>query len=259
LRPCVVSFDGGVGETRSLQRLTERSHCFAGKRVGDHLTVVEHDPAVADATDEIGRMGDEQDRATFALELLDAFEALALERLVTDGEHLVDEEDVGVDVHRHREPEPDVHARRVVAHLHVDELLELRERHDLVEHTRDVALREAEDRCIHEDVLAPGELGMEARAQLEQRRQPAARDDLAVVGLQDPGDALQQRRLARAIVTEDPDRRSFLDLDVDVVERDEVLERDAPEVDHPLLQRRVVLVVETEMLRDVTDLDGRGH
>ena len=123
----------------------------------------------------------------------------------------------------------------------------------------DVALRQAEDRRVHVDVLAAGQLGVEAGAELEQRGEPAAGDDLALVGLQDPGDALQQRRLARAVVAEDADGRALLDVDVDVVERDEVLERDAPEVDHLLLQRRVVLVVEPEVLRDVPDLDRGGH
>ena len=49
-------------------------------------------------------------------------EALLLEGGVADGEHLVDEQDVGVDLDRHREGEPDVHARGVVLEL---ELLEL--------------------------------------------------------------------------------------------------------------------------------------
>ena len=42
-------------------------------------------------------------------------------------------------------------------------------------------LREPEDRRVHEDVLAAGELVVEARAELEQRGHAAARDDLAVV------------------------------------------------------------------------------
>ena len=79
----------------------------------------------------------------------------------------------------------------------------------------------------------PGELGVEARAELEQRGQPAPGDDLALVRLQDAGDALQQRRLARAVVAEDADRGALFDVEVDVVEGDEVFERDPPEVDHP--------------------------
>ena len=213
---------------------------------------------VADPADEIGRVRDEQDRAPFALEALHPLETLALERLVTDREHLVDEEDVGIDVHGDREPEPDVHTRRVVPHLHVDELLEpanatISSNTELMsrfERPRIEAFMKMFSRPVSSGWKpAPSSSNAASRP----------RDDLTLVGLEDPGDALEQRRLARPVVTEDPDRRALLDLDVDVVERDEVLERDAPEVDHPLLQRRVVLVVEAEVLRDVTDLDRGGH
>ena len=59
--------------------------------------------------------------------------ALLLERRVADGEDLVDQQDVGVDVDRDREAEPDVHAGRVVLHRLVDELLDAGEVDDLVE------------------------------------------------------------------------------------------------------------------------------
>ena len=78
-------------------------------------------------------MGDEQDRPALPLELGDLVQALARERLVADREHLVDEQDVRVDVHGDREAEPDVHARRVVLDRVVDELLELGELDDRVE------------------------------------------------------------------------------------------------------------------------------
>ena len=83
-------------------------------------------------------MGHEHDRAAFVLELVDPVEALALEGLVADREHLVDEQHVGVDVDGDREAEAHVHARRVVLHLLVDELLELGERDDVVEAGLDV-------------------------------------------------------------------------------------------------------------------------
>ena len=84
-------------------------------------------------------------------------------------EHLVDEEDLGLDVDGQREGEPRVHARRVVLHLVVDERLELGERDDLVEDLRDVAPRQAEDRPVQEEVLAAGEVGVESGAELEER------------------------------------------------------------------------------------------
>ena len=60
-------------------------------------------------------------------------EAFLLEGGVADREHLVDQQDVGVDLDRDREGEPDVHPRGVVLELEVHEILELREREDVVE------------------------------------------------------------------------------------------------------------------------------
>ena len=143
-----------------------------------------------------------------SLELLHPVEALLLEALVADGEHLVDEQDVGLDVDRHGEAQTDVHARRVVLHLVVDELLELGELDDLVEALADLPARQPEQRAVQVDVVPAGELGLEARAELQHRRELAADDDLAGGRLQDAGDALEQRRLARAVPAEDARRSS---------------------------------------------------
>ena len=107
-------------------------------------------------------------------------EALALERPVADREHLVEQQHVGVEVRRDREAEPHEHPRRVRAHRHVDEVLELRERDDLVEALADVRALQPEDRAVEVDVLAAGEVGMEAGAELEQRADPAADVDAAL-------------------------------------------------------------------------------
>ncbi len=53
--------------------------------------------------------------------------ALLLEGGVADGQHLVDQQDVGVGLDHHREGEADQHPRGVVLQLQVDELLELGE------------------------------------------------------------------------------------------------------------------------------------
>jgi len=46
-------------------------------------------------------VGDEHDGAALPLELADALHALALERFVPDRQHLVDEQQFGVDVDGH--------------------------------------------------------------------------------------------------------------------------------------------------------------
>ncbi len=98
----------------------------------------------------------------------EALVAPTLELLVADRQHLVDEQDVRVDVDRDREPEAHVHARRVVLHRRVDEPLEAGELDDVVEPAVDLALAQPQDRSVQVDVLAAGELGVEPGAQLEQ-------------------------------------------------------------------------------------------
>ena len=86
------------------------------------------------------RVGDEQDGLAAAPELRELVEALVREALVADGEHLVDQQHVGIDVNRHGEAQPHVHARRVGLDRRIDEVLELGELDDLVEPLADLAL-----------------------------------------------------------------------------------------------------------------------
>ena len=65
-------------------------------------------------------MRDEQDRLAGLLELLDLGQALAGERLVADGQHLVDQQHVRVDVDGDGERELDVLAGGVVLDRVVD-------------------------------------------------------------------------------------------------------------------------------------------
>ena len=131
------------------------------------------------------------------------FEALALELLVADRDDLVDDEDLGADVHRDREAEPHVHADRVDLHRRVDELLDSGEVDDLVELAVDLLAGHAEDRGVQVDVLPAREVRVEPRAQLQQRRDAAGDLHPALVGPVDPGDAAQERRLARSVVADE--------------------------------------------------------
>ena len=113
-------------------------------------------------------MRDEDDRAPGLAQVLHAAETAPLELGVADGEHLVDEQDLRLEVRRHREGEPHGHPARVALHGRVDEPLDAGELDDLVELALDLPPLHPEDRAVQEDVLAAGELGMEAGADLEQ-------------------------------------------------------------------------------------------
>ena len=130
--------------------------------------MLKHDRAVAEPLDRARIVGHEDDGPSRTLEVPDPPEALLLERLVSDGQHLVEQQHVRLDVHRHGEPEAHVHPGRVGTHWHVLELFELGEVDDLVQVFVDVAALESVDRSVEVHVLDAGELGMEARPDLDQ-------------------------------------------------------------------------------------------
>src|SRR5205823_9648513 len=115
-------------------------------------------------------------------------EAFPLKCLVADGEDLVEEQDVRVEVRGDGETESHVHPRRIRPDGHVEELAELGEGNDLVEALVDVTSRQPVDRAVHVDVLAPGEVGVEARAEPEQRTDVASHLEPARVWLEVGGD-----------------------------------------------------------------------
>ena len=101
-------------------------------------------------------------------------EALLLERGVADGQHLVDDQDLRLQMRGHGEREAHVHAARIALHRRIEELLDLGERDDLVELRGDLGLRHAEDGAVEKDVFAAGQLRVEAGADFEKRADAAA-------------------------------------------------------------------------------------
>ena len=168
-----LALDVGVDDAAEVELVVLARDRRAGRRCATMLAALEQHRAVAEALDGRHVVGDEDDRLARGLERLELLEALLLERGVADREHLVDEQDVGVDLDRNREAEPHAHARRVVLELEVEELLELGEGDDLVEALARLLAREPEHDRVDEHVLARGQLGVEADAELDERRQAA--------------------------------------------------------------------------------------
>ena len=72
------------------------------------------------------------------------------------------------------EGEADVHAAGVALHRRVEEARDVAEMATISSNLRfDLGARHAKDGAIQEDVLAAGELGMKAGADLEQAARPA--------------------------------------------------------------------------------------
>ena len=78
---------------------------------------------------------------------------------------------------------------------------------------RDLFLRQPEHDAVDEDVLAARDLGVKSGAELDQRGDPPADDELAGARLGDAGDQLEQRALARAVAANHAQRAAGRDLE----------------------------------------------
>ena len=158
------------------------------------------------------------------------------EALVTDGQHLVDDEDVGIDVHGDREGQSDVHAAGVKLHLGFDEVLDLTEVDHVVEDALHHFLGETKHRAVEKNVVATGEFGLKSGSEFEERGEAAPEVNLTRGGLQDSADAFQQGRLAGTVMTDQTDGFVRVHAEADVFERVERFDRSRARMEHSLLQ-----------------------
>src|SRR5262249_11816342 len=119
-----------------------------------------------------------------------------------DRQHLVDNKDLRLQVRGHRERQARVHAAGIALDGRVDEAANLGEVDDVVELVGYLAPAHAQDRPVQEDVLAAGQLRVEAGSDLEQAPDPAAQLDLTGRGGGDAAEYLQQRALAGAVAAD---------------------------------------------------------
>ena len=127
----------------------------------------------------------------------------------------------GDDGDRDRESETDVHAARISLHRLIDEFADLGEARDFRHQSLSFRLGKPDQRRVHEDVLDAGELRIESGAELEQRRDSTFKPNRSVRRFECAGDDLQQRRLARAVWTNDAGGCAGFDFETDVAERPE--------------------------------------
>ena len=137
-----------------------------GLPVEQHLAAFQHHAARAQVQHGAHVVADEKHRASARRHVAHLAKALALELGVADGENLVDDEDFGLEMCGDGKRQADPHAAGVALHGRIDERPDSGELDDLVELPIDLDASHAENRAVQIDVLAPGQLGMKARARL---------------------------------------------------------------------------------------------
>src|ERR1039457_592662 len=99
-----------------------------------------------------------------------------------------------------------------------DELADLREGFDGRHGALDFGAGQPHDFAVEEHVLAAGEFGVEARAQLQQGGDAPARDYPSLRGLQDAGHDLQKRAFAGAVRANQGQGLALFDLEADIAQ-----------------------------------------
>ena len=151
-------------------------------------------------------------------------DALLLEGRVAHREHFVHDQDLRLQVRGDGEGQPHVHAAGVALHRRVDELPRRSEKATISSNLRvDLALAHAEDGAVEIDVLAAGELRVEAGADLQQT------GDLALDRARGPsvGAVIRERIFRRVDLPEPlrpmtPSTSPSFTSKIDVLERPEV-------------------------------------
>src|SRR5438046_61570 len=104
---------------------------------------------------------------------------------------------------RDRKCQSQVHPARVMFDRRVEESRDLREVDNRVELAACFGARHAENCAVEKDVLASGQVGMEAGSHFEQTADASAQLDAAARRLGDAAQNLQQRALAGAVAADD--------------------------------------------------------
>ena len=149
---------------------------------------------------------DEENSATVGLgHILYFAEALGLKSSISDSEHFIDDQYLRLEVGRDREGESHMHSAAVAFDRCVEEPFHSGERDNLIEPGSDLTFFHTHDCPIEEDVLPPGEFGVESGADLEKRRDAPPQTDASTGGLCDTGQDFEKSGLPCTIASNDPE------------------------------------------------------
>lgn len=231
---------------------------FGATSTGD-MAILKHDGAIAEAKDIFHGMGDEDD-GLLAVERGEIIITFLLEGSVTNGEDFVKDEDVALGADSNREGEADLHTGRVVFELLVHKIFELGEFDNIVIHSGDLGITEAEHGAVQIDVLATSEFHIETDTKFDEGDEITIDGDLAGAGIINTGENFQEGGLAGAITANDANEFAFFDFKIDVIKDLLVtIAFDAAEtIEDGLLETPGTFGGETEGFGKMADRDSDG-
>ena len=241
--------------TRAGEVLVVPGDDIRGLALGNHPALLEQDDAITDELDRRRIVAHEHDGRVARTPLEHFSEALLLKRLVADGQHLVEQQNLSLHGDRNREGEPKLHPRGVRAHGLVDERTEPGEVDDLVEATIDHLPRNAEKAGVQIDVFATRELRAEAGAEIEQRSHRPSDLNRSGARTEHTSDYLEEGCLPGAVDADDAKPRARWDVERNTTERPEVLAGHPPPPQNCFLEREVALLRQAVTPPEIGDPD----
>src|SRR5690348_1576304 len=144
-------------------------------------------------------------RPTF-LNDLDPLHALRLEAGITDGQYLINNEDLRLDIDSDGECQPDIHSTRIGLHWLLDELADVCKRRDVVDTEIDFLLGQSQQGAVHVNVFATREFWIESSPKFEECRHTTIGVDYSTRRRKSTADDLQQGGFTGPIASDDADR-----------------------------------------------------
>jgi hypothetical protein len=187
--------------------------------------VLEQNAPRAKLANRLSVVTDEENGSAVSRYIFHLSQTFFLERGVADSENFVDEENLRLEVRRNGKRQACVHAAAVSLRRSVDELLDLRKVHYLVESPRNLAPAHSENRAAEKNVLTACELRMKSGSNFEQRPDSAIDLGASVSRLRNARENLEQRALPRAISPDDSNDFAFANIEAHIAQRPECLER----------------------------------
>ena len=214
-------FSGGPGALTHLRKA--RRHVIVNRLAGGgaqhQAALIQHDGFFGQAQDGRHVVADKEHRAAFLGHIAHLAQALALEFGVPNGQDFIDHQDFGLQVGCHGKSQPQIHPAGIVFDRGIDELLYFGKGDHLIEFALDLTLFHPQDRPVEISVLTPGQLGVEAGADLQQRADPAVYFGIAFGGFGDAGEDFEQRAFAGPIPPDNAQHLAFGNIEGNVFQR----------------------------------------
>ena len=246
-----------LGDLRAVGGVGIAIHNVHGRANSGDLALVQPHRGIAEGPHLVQGVGNHHHGAAILAKLGELVQALLLELQVTHRQDFIHQQDLWFDVDRNREPQTHIHPRRIVLHRLVDKVLHPGKRHDFVEFSFDFGSAHPQDSAVKKDVFPSRQLGMKTRTNLQHRRHAPVRSDLAAVRGQNLGDALQQRGLARTVLSQQPEGRARGDFQRNIFQGVELFELGFALAQQATLDGLVAVAIDPKVLRNMFDLDGR--